>query len=212
MNKVEQASNDIKNFQNKIENLQTVNKNERTVSNMEIDYNQNLTDKYYYFDFDGTKFRYRLYEPTNFYISNDNFGAAEVCNTYFYSEGGQKIDNVWNLELNSSTIITFCCWEYDPANDIHKMNTLLKSYNLESPKVETINKGNFIYRVTAESNTTYYEAYFLKTLGKWEDDQETHDNLFQIELRINKRDVSLEKIQHILNEYHSIIDTLETSY
>lgn len=221
VNKIEKMANDIKDVQNTINNMGVNNNNNNAsnknqpndlnVSNMQADYIKNLTDNYYKFEFDGTYYRYKECNPTNFDKVNDNFGAAEICNVYLYSKGGEEIEDLDSVNLSTTTLISFGNWEYEPEKGMGRLNMKLKSYGISNPKIENINENNVIYKVVGESNNTYYESYLLKPLGRYEGDIDTHENYFQVTLRINKKELSVTEIQNVLNEFASIVNTLETS-
>lgn len=214
-NKIEKAANDIKKIRDKIENLNQTSEEkaeksgEFNVSSMPISYTDKLTEEYYNFEFDGTKYRYKLYKPTSFFISHSNFGALEICDVYLFSPNGEEINDVMNVDTDNTAHITFGDWEYNPGQENREEILKAKNYGISGCKIDKINRGNIVYKVYGENSSRYIESYFLITKGKGEDENELHENHFRITLFIAKNGFSPEQVNEMLNEFHSIIDTLE---
>lgn len=205
--KIEQVTNEIQSIGNKVQNSNVNLKDTFTLMDKQVDTVTNLSSEYYNFDFLEVNYRYRKSNPTNFYISNEDFGAGEVCNTYFYSVGGARIEDVFTINTANATMITFGVWEYNPREDIALMNSYLNHYGLSNPKVEDIHKNDFVYKVTAESDTIYYEAYYLRAFPVIEGNKT--ESRIKIDLKINKEEVNEEMSIKLLSEFHSIIETFE---
>lgn len=173
--------------------------NDLNISSLQVDWTTNLTDEKKEFDFLGVDFSYRLTKPTNFYITDNDFMAGELCNVYLYSENGVPFDYS-NTDLVTSTMITFGLREYAcNPEDENKINEYVEYRKAGRAIVEKRNEGNLIYRIHGESNLTYYDCHIYK-IGNID---------FKIDLVINKKDLNEDKIQAVLNEYYAIINTIE---
>lgn len=168
-----------------------------SVSNLSIDWQTGLTNDVKEVDYLGTKICHRLRKPTNFYITNDDFGAAEVANVYIYSKNGETLD-YGNIDTMSYTRIFFGEWEYNPENPDTVTQKIRNFYKIENINIVNENSEYLKYRVHGESDKFYYDSYLYKT-GAY----------VKIELLLNKDQLTADQIQDVLNEFYSIINTVE---
>lgn len=164
----------------------------------------NIAKDYTELEILGATVKFKKQEPTNYWDSQDNFGAGEIDTVYIPSQKGVEVPNYYEQE-NTSGII------FQTSDDIiTSKNSLINTYktwdNIDI-EVEDIEKGIFKRHINGESSKLYFESYCFTYEGDLEG--EKFDANYKIELRIYKDDYSTEQIDKLISEYHTIIDTFE---
>ena len=135
--------------------------------------------------------------PTFFWNSGDNFGAAEIDTVLLVSKNGLPIDNYYDIG-NVSAIIFETDSRFFSSTD--KFNEFMqKAHNISNAKIELTNSGLFSRHVVGENEYLYLEAYcgVYKGIN------------YVVELNIYKNNYSNEDFNLILNEYNNIINTIK---
>jgi hypothetical protein len=207
--------NTIKTIQQDVTELDNniVNGDATSLSNAVVNYKDNLSGKWYTFTFDGTRYSYKEFSATNFYKTDNNFGAAEICNLYIYSPKGIEPSNYGDLDssqLFTNTHIMFTTWNYNKDKTVESVRSSVnRNYNISNCDIEKTENSKSFYVAKAETVQSYLESYFFETKGLYEDELTPHTNHFQISLFINKQaHKSKSEMLPILSEFKAIINTL----
>lgn len=166
--------------------------------------NQNVAEEYTELELIETTIRFKKQNPTNYWDSEDDYGALEVTTVYIPSEGGKEVEDYRDAE-NISGIM----FEYDETaiKDKTKIKDSYKRWDNLDVEIEDINKGIFTRHIKGESSKLYVESYsFAKEI---EVDDEKKTLYYDVELRIYKDDYTTEEQKKLISEYHTIIDTFE---
>lgn len=204
INSLEEIANNFEKtkVQRTHENKQKENserENEYQVASLPINWTNHLTHEKKAFEFWGINFNYQKTNPTCFYITDNDFDVAEICNVYLFSINGQEFDYS-NLDLQKSTMIKFGIPEVACNPEIQEqMDRYVEARNAGRAIIEKKEIGYLKYRIHGETCSHYYDCH-LYQIG---------DIRFKIDLVINKTTLNKEHIQNILNEYYAIINTLQ---
>ena len=162
----------------------------------------------------GTFFSYNktnhslVFKPDAHY----NYGAMEVYFALFYKNlipDMETLDTISFEQYEVVSNIVFQDWEYNPKNNPQSMQAKMGYLGINDPKVETINSNYLEYHIVGESNKVYVEKYLYKIPGKESDGITPYTFYLEISLFLYKEHINEEDKRTLLNEYHTIIDTLE---
>lgn len=190
-----------KKYDNKM--LEEYNTNMSEKYNNEINETYEISDDYTYLDIKGAKIKFKTLKDTTFWNCNDNFGALEIDTVFICSEGGKEIEDYSDMNRLS---ISFQTEEIEDKSD-QMVGEYLKSYNISNFEVTKLENSVFTYKIVGESNSAYFESYFLEYSGEM--DGEEFDVYYQIKLDLNKNIINAKHLHKAKKEYKTIIDTLE---
>jgi len=180
------------------------NKKEIEENKMEEKSDVKIDKEYTELEILGAVAKFKKQEPTNYWDSEDNFGALEIDTVYIPSENGVEVSNYYEHE-NVAGII------FESSGDVINnktsvINTYKKWYGIDI-QIEDIEKGIYKRHIKGESSEIYLEAYCFT----YERDLEGEKSVgyYKIELILYKDDYSAEQMDKLISEYQTIIDTLE---
>lgn len=151
--------------------------------------------------FGNAKLKFKLANPTYFWNSNDNCGAAEIDTVYVVSKNGAENANA--LQGYEISGITFQTSDDVVSSETQIKNNIKNWFMINNTIVENINHNVFSKHVKAESDKVYYESYsFSFNNGEF-------DVYYSVVLTLYKNKYTLDECSKIVAEYHNIIKTTE---
>ena len=142
------------------------------------------------------KIRFKTYNPTYFWNSNDDFGS-DIDTVFIVSKNGVSVNNYYEITNLSGIIFEYDSRYFGSHDSVKKrINELYGISNLQIKDFE----NNILSRhIKGETNEFYLEIYCIKH----------NDVYYAIELNVYKNNYTKNELNFIISEYHTIINTLE---
>ena len=144
----------------------------------------------------GRRIRFKTYEPTYFWDSDDDFGS-DIDTVFIVSKGGKKVENYHDIESLSAIIFEYDSRFFDEQDEVKER--LKGLFDIENLQIEELDSSIFKRHIKGETSEIYVEVYCLEYEGIY----------YAIELDLYKNDYSVLERDNIIEEYHNIINTLE---
>lgn len=164
----------------------------------------NVTDSITTLDIFGAKIKFKKSDPTNFWDTQDNFGAAEIDTVYFFSKDGVEVENYENID---TAIILFQTNQLTPTNKNDVKTKLNRWHQITNPTITELDNRPFMYHIIGESSSTYYESYYTEYIGKFDNDESKV--YYEIILKIPKNKLTDDEQKLAKDEYHIMMSTLK---
>lgn len=143
------------------------------------------------------RIKFKINNPTNFWNSEDDFGAGEIDTVFVVSENGMPVEDYFDIEDLSIVVFEIDDRYFESKESIK--SRIGEWYNISNVEVEELSSGVFKRHIKGENSSFYYEVYCLEYEG----------DRYVIELNIYKNNYTSSEINNIIEEYHGIINSLE---
>lgn len=189
---------------NKEDNIQEESNKENSEENNNNVQEEDITRKTqpYSVEIYGAVAEFEIFKNTNIWELEFEIIDAGIDTAFTYSPKGVALD-----EYPDKNFIIFQGRVINPKDRKSTEEKLANWYNISLPLIMQVNdKEPFNYHVIGQSNTNYYEAYFLDYNLEGEEDSTVY---YQITLVIDSKSLDARATKALKDEYNQIIDTMK---